>query len=279
MPELPEVETIRRQLAAVLPGSTVSDAGAHPSARFTEATDVVGARLTDVDRRGKYLILSTDDDRELVVHLGMTGTLSFTEPTPITTDELERRDRTPPRTWTRAWWRLADGRRLVFDDQRRFGRVAVVRAGRYERLPTLHRLGPEPFDPAFTPHTLHASLATRRRRVKTSLLGQDVVAGVGNIYADEALWRARISPVARRVGPERAARLHAALLAVLGAAIEHGGTRLRDYRSVAGDTGRHQFHLDCYGRAGLPCNRCGATLTRRVVDGRGTTWCPACQAR
>ncbi|HET8929050.1 MAG TPA: bifunctional DNA-formamidopyrimidine glycosylase/DNA-(apurinic or apyrimidinic site) lyase [Acidimicrobiales bacterium] len=271
MPELPEVETIRRQLAAALVGTTVVAAAGHPSPRFNEAADVVGARFVTVGRRGKYLLIATDDARELIIHLGMTGTIGLTPMPPTPVDGTSR--------WRRATWTLDDGRTLDYDDQRRFGRIAVVPAGHHERLPTLAALGPEPFDPAFTPAVFHRRLAGQRRHVKTALLSQRVVAGVGNIYADEALWRARINPVVRRLGIERSTRLHGAMLATLSDAIDHGGTRFRDYRSVDGDTGRHQFHLDAYGRAGLPCHRCGATLARRVVDGRGTTWCPTCQAR
>lgn len=271
VPELPEVETIRRQLAASVVGAQVAGAEAHPSPKFREAPLVVGTRLTDVTRRGKYLLFATDDDREMVVHLGMTGRFTITPPGgPATPRDA---------LWRRARWDFRDGRTLDLVDQRRFGRVAVVPTGQHERLPTLATMGPEPFDPAFTPTRLYEDLATGRRRVKTALLSQRVVAGIGNIYADEALWRARISPLARHVGPERAARLHTAVVDVLAEAILHGGTRLRDYRSVAGDTGEHQWHLDCYGRAGEPCRHCRTPLTHRVVDGRGITWCPRCQAR
>ncbi len=272
MPELPEVENIRRQLDRAVPGTRVVAAMGHPSVKFGDAAAVVGARLEAVHRRGKYLILPTDDDRELIIHLGMTGVLELTDDAPNTLDG-------PTAPWRRAWWHLDDGGTLEFHDQRRFGRVAVVARGDHAGLPTLATLGPEPLGPDFDVQRFHADLARRRSTVKTSLLGQRVVAGVGNIYADEALWRARINPVARRVGMERAARLHDAIVAVLDEAITHGGTRLRDYRTPAGDTGAHQWHLDCYGRAGRACNRCGTTLRARRIDGRGTTWCPRCQAR
>lgn len=267
VPELPEVETIRRQLAAQVPGRRITAADGHPSEKFTEASRVIGSRIEAVTRLGKYLVLPTDDARELIIHLGMTGVLS-----------LERvADR--PTTWQRAWWTFDDGTTLTFDDQRRFGRVAVVDAGDHHALPTLAALGPDPLGDAFTPEGFYADLAGGRQAVKTRLLGQRVVAGVGNIYADEALWRARINPAARRIGRARAGALHDAIVTVLGEAVTHGGTRLRDYRTLDGDTGAHQWHLDCYGRAGAPCRRCGTILCRRVLNGRGTTWCPTCQAR
>lgn len=266
MPELPEVETIRRQLAPAVVGQRVVAAWTFGTPKFVAAPAAVGATITGLDRRGKYLLAALDDRRELVLHLGMTGRLWVT-PEPVADPYL------------RAWWSLDGGGTLTFRDVRRFGRLAVVAAGDYATLPTLARLGPEPFGPQFTAAGLHRSLSRSTATVKTQLLSQRPVAGVGNIYADEALWRAAINPAARRVGHERAAALHQALRDVLAASLANQGTTFRDYRTAAGETGANQFHLDCYGRAGLPCRRCGAALVRRVIDGRGTTWCPRCQRR
>jgi len=263
MPELPEVETIRRQLAPVITGATVTSGWAHPSAKFAEAPAAVGHTIRAVGRRGKYLIVSLDRDVELIVHLGMTGALSVVD--------------SPGDEYVRAWWRLDDDGRLEFRDVRRFGRIAVTPAGEYDRLPTLAALGPEPLGDEFTADHLWRSLRTSRRAVKTQLLGQRVVAGVGNIYADEALWRARIHPQATRLSPERATRLRGALCDVLAAGIRHGGTTLRDYVDAEGSAGSHQRHLDCYGRAEMPCHRCETGLRRVTLDGRSATYCPACQ--
>jgi formamidopyrimidine-DNA glycosylase len=276
VPELPEVETVRRGLEPLVVGLRVVAAGSHPTARFTAATDAVDQRIEAVGRRGKYLVLALSDDRRMVVHLGMTGQLRV-DPRPGdgtagTTDD----PRADP--YDRAWWTLDDGGRLALRDVRRFGRVAVV-GDDLSSLPTFAALGPEPFDPAFTPVTLHAALRRSRARVKTQLLGQRAVAGVGNIYADEALWRARVHPGARTVSRPAAARLHAAIVAVLAEAIDHGGTTLRDYRTVEGRSGTNQHRLACYGRSGSPCLRCGTALRRSVLDGRGTTHCPRCQRR
>lgn len=267
MPELPEVETIRRQLEPVVAGRTISDAGGHPSDRFQSAVETAGAVIEGVRRRGKYLLFDLDDERELVVHLGMTGRF-----------EVLPSNGEPRRLHVRAWWELGD-EVLELHDVRRFGRVAVVPAGDYRDLPTLFRLGPEPFDPEFTPIDLWSALRRSTARVKTQLLSQRPVAGVGNIYADEALWRAGINPAARSVSRPAAERLHRALIEVLQAGVEHGGTTLRDYRGLDGASGSNQLHLDCYGRAGEPCRRCGELLARRVLDGRSTVWCRACQAR
>lgn len=269
MPELPEVETVRRGLQPLLAGRRVVGAGSHASAKFAAAPEVVGATISGVGRRGKYLVITLDDPRRLVIHLGMTGQLRV-RPSSQATDP-----------YGRAWWHLDDDRALELRDVRRFGRVAVISddPATLARVPTFAALGPEPFDPAFDGDALWLALRRSQVRVKTQLLGQRVVAGVGNIYADEALWRAGIHPGVRRISRAAASRLHRALVDVLTEGIEHGGTTLRDYRTVDGGIGANQYRLDCYGRAGAACPRCGATLQRSMVDGRGTTSCPVCQRR
>ncbi|UDY34836.1 bifunctional DNA-formamidopyrimidine glycosylase/DNA-(apurinic or apyrimidinic site) lyase [Dermatobacter hominis] len=299
MPELPEVETIRRQLAPRLVGCSVTEAWAFPSAKFDQAPAAIGSQVVEVRRRGKYLLVDlrrdggptagdrTAGDRtvggpahegvhdrpatsELVVHLGMTGRLAVHE---------GRGDVVDHHPHLRAWWSLDDGRVLTFHDTRRFGRIAVVPAGRYDALPTLAALGPEPDDEAFTGEHLRRSVNAGRRRIKTALLSQRPVAGVGNIYADEALWRAGVDPRARRLTRAGADRLRDAVREVLREGIDHGGTTLRDYVDADGATGTNQHRLDCYGRAGQECHRCGTTLRGAVLDARSTTWCPTCQPR
>lgn len=264
MPELPEVETIRRQLEPQLTGRAIVAADSHPSAKFTPAVEATGAGIERVGRRGKYLLFGLDDDRELIVHLGMTGVLT------VLTDP-------PESPYRRARWQLDDGRWLVFDDVRRFGRIRVVPAGDYSQVPTLRDLGPEPFDDAFTAQHLHQALNASTRRLKTQLLSQRPVAGLGNIYADEALWAARVRPTARKISGPAAARLRDACVDVLASGIDNGGTTLRDYRNAEGGTGSNQYHLRCYGRAGEPCERCSTLLRSATVDARTTTWCPTCQ--
>ncbi len=265
------------------------EAGGHPSAKFASAVECTGATILSVDRRGKYLVMGLDDERNLVVHLGMTGRLRVDRPAEVGSAgmgagpgvEGSGPQVTLPAAdpYDRAWWLLDDGGRLALRDVRRFGRVAVLPADGSgdDALPTFAALGPEPLGDDFSPASLHAALRRSTARVKTQLLSQRPVAGVGNIYADEALWRARIHPGARTVTRPGAVRLHAAIVEVLTAGINNGGTTLRDYRTVDGATGDNQNHLDCYGRAGEPCTRCGTTLRRSVVDGRGTTHCPRCQ--
>ena len=267
MPELPEVETIRRQLASRIEGRTIVDAQAHPSPKFVSAVDAISHRVEAVGRRGKYLIPRLDRDRELVVHLGMTGSLRIAD------------QDAAPDPYIRAAWTLDDGAVLELRDVRRFGRVAVLPAGVYDSLPTLHALGPEPLSDAFDPLTFHRALKASRRPVKTQLMSQRPVAGVGNIYADEALWRAGVHPASRRMSRPQSDRIRTEVRAVLRDAIERGGTTLRDYRNFDGGAGRNQTYLECYGRAGRPCVRCGTELRRSVIDQRGTTWCPQCQRR
>jgi formamidopyrimidine-DNA glycosylase len=213
----------------------------------------------------------------LVIHLGMTGALSFGSAPDVDGDP-----------YLRAWWRLeaTDGRNgpapeetLLFHDVRRFGRIRVVTAGEYHGIPALAAAGPEPFDPDLDGKLLWLNLSRSRRRLKTQLLSQRPIAGVGNIYADEALWLAGISPFATSIGLVRATRLLEALRQVLGQGIDNGGTTFRDYRNLAGGSGSNQTALAVYGRAGAPCLRCDAILRSAVLDARTTTWCPTCQRR
>lgn len=281
MPELPEVESVRRQLAATLIGRSITSAGRdpHPHARFHAVEHAQATRIVAVNRRGKYLILPLEarpQPLELILHLGMSGSLRVTGPPQRRDGLTQNRQHADP--YDRAWFELDDGRTLRFRDPRRFGRVSVVAAGDYgEIAPTLAHLGPEPltqaFDPAAFAHALQRTIAT----VKSVLLGQRVVAGIGNIYADEALWHARIHPSSRRVGVARAHRLHTAIVTVLQAAIDREGTTFRDYQMVNGQSGRYATELVAYGKAGQPCRRCGTVMRRTTVAQRGTTFCPRCQ--
>jgi formamidopyrimidine-DNA glycosylase len=267
VPELPEVETIRRGLTPRLTGRRLVAAEALDSPKFTPAHLAVGATIESVGRRGKYLSLGLDDDRQLVVHLGMTGQLRI------------RPGDAPVDPYVRARWTLDDGELFELRDVRRFGRVAVVGVNGEGAPPTYAQQGIDALDPAFRALDLWRALKRSDRRVKTQLLSQRPVAGVGNIYADEALWLARIDPGARTVSQPAAVRLHRAIVDVLTQGVVNGGTTLRDYRTFTGESGCNQHELQCYGRHGEPCPRCGTALVRRVLDARGTTLCPTCQRR
>ncbi|NPV59140.1 MAG: bifunctional DNA-formamidopyrimidine glycosylase/DNA-(apurinic or apyrimidinic site) lyase [Actinobacteria bacterium] len=272
MPELPEVEVIRRQLERELAGARIAGCEvmlprlvSHPSLSGYRR-GVKGRRILEVGRRGKYLLLELDGDRELVIHLGMTGSLLLASP-------REERPR-----HTHIVFHLEDGRDLLYVDPRTFGETALLWGGDRRPLRGLHNLGPEPLSDEFTRERLRAALSGRCR-VKSALMDQSRVAGVGNIYADEALHRAGISPLRRAgdLGPEEAARLHRALREVLKEAIERGGSSVSDYVDLRGDRGDFQDAHRVYRRAGLPCPRCGAAILREVICGRGSYFCPSCQ--
>lgn len=269
MPELPEVESVRRQLAPRLEQRRIVAVTVDPQARFSDVHAAVGHQVLALDRRGKYLLARLDGDRELVMHLGMTGSFRFRgEPWGFGTWQ--------PDAYVRATFELDDAV-LDFRDVRRFGRLTVVAARDYREIATLRDLGPEPLSDAFDPDHFAGALAATKAPVKPFLLSQRPVAGVGNIYADEALWRTRIHPRSRRVGRARALALWTAIREVLTEAIEREGTSFRDYLMVNGQSGRNAGFLAAYGQAGRPCPRCATPLKKTVVGGRGTTYCPVCQ--
>ena len=258
MPELPEVETIVRELSPRLTGRRIRAAEIlHPRAtrhsRFDVAENVAGARIEEVTRAGKFILLRLDRGW-LTVHLGMTGQLLFDTP------------RTP---YTRAVFVL-DGGSLVYEDIRTFGGMEwSPEPGRTAKL------GPEPL--LLDEATFYASIAGRHAPIKSLLLNQTVLRGVGNIYTDEALFRAGIHPGVRRLSRVRAARLLAALQDVLQEAILHRGSSVSDYVDTEGRRGSFQDRHQVYGKEGLPCPRCGAAVRRTVVAQRGTHYCPRCQ--
>jgi formamidopyrimidine-DNA glycosylase len=276
LPELPEVESVRRQLAPRLVGRTITAVRADPAMpRYLRPALAAGHRVDGLVRRGKYLLADLDGTLELVLHLGMTGVLRWRD-----------EDGWSPDAYVRASLSLVDEAgtpsTLDFRDVRRFGTLAVVPSGVHDELPTLAALGPEPLSAAFTPAGFAAALARTGQPVKPFLLSQRPVAGVGNIYADEALWRARIHPAARRVGRARAERLWQAIREVLAESIEREGTTFRDYQMVNGESGRNADFLVAYGQADRPCPRCTTPdrvvlLRKTVLGGRGTTYCPSCQ--
>jgi formamidopyrimidine-DNA glycosylase len=265
MPELPEVESVRRQLGPELSGRRIDEVWFDPipamPRQFVDVESAVGRTIESVGRRGKFLIAPLDAGLELIMHLGMTGAFRF--------------DVDDPYVRARLW--LDDGRTLAFRDVRRFGRLAVVSAGVYNAIPTLAMMGPEPLSDEFDPDSFARELARTTSPVKPFLLSQRPVAGVGNIYADEALWRARIHPASRHVGPRRALALREAIRAVLSESIEREGTTFRDFQMVNGESGRNADFLAAYGQGGKPCARCATPLRKVVLGGRSTTYCPRCQ--
>lgn len=273
MPELPEVETVRRQLASALPGRRITGLGVRlprllrniEPERLEER--VAGRRFAAVQRRGKFLLLHLDDGARLIVHLRMTGRLTVAP----TGD--------PEGPHTHIVVALDGGLELRFSDQRTFGTWHYVADDYGQEPPGLVSMGVEPLGDDFSPEALAALVAGRRAPIKAVLLDQRRVAGIGNIYADEALFRAGIDPArpAGSLSEADLARLHRTIRAVLQDSLAKGGTTVRDYVNGRGVPGEFQRYLDVYGRAGQPCRRCGTAIVRRRVAGRGTHVCPRCQ--
>ncbi len=272
MPELPEAETIARGLNAILPGRVVrgvdvvrEDVVRGPVGPFARA--VGGREFRGVGRRGKNVVFTFEDASRMVVNLGMSGRLM--------TGSDSGADL--PSTHPAVVFHLEDGGWMIYDDVRRFGCLTAVPASEWTRWS--RRLGPEPLARSFTAARLARILARSRSPVRSLLLDQRRVAGVGNIYAVEALWFARIHPrtPANAIDPAAAARLHRALRRVLRNAIRAGGTTLRHYRDANGDEGRFGRALHAYGREGEPCTRCRTAIERIVFGGRSAFVCSCCQ--
>lgn len=272
MPELPEVETVRRALEIGLVGREVTAVRGR-TVMMRRPLDVgrIAARLgghsvTRARRRGKFLLLDAGSAGSLLVHLGMSGRLLFAG-----ADE-------PELAHTHLVLGLDDDRELRFVDPRRFGLAQWLEAGEEAGDPSLAALGMEPLDPRIEDR-LPPLLHTRRAPLKSLILDQRLVAGVGNIYAAEALWRAGIRPTRQgcRTSTERLRRLAREIRAVLADAVEQGGTTIRDYVTPAGDFGSFAVSLQVYGRQGQPCLRCRTTLRDSRIGNRATVWCPHCQ--
>lgn len=286
MPELPEVETVRRGLSPVMAGRRIVRAEARRPdlrfplpARFSARLD--GARIEAVDRRAKYLVLPLDTGEALIMHMGMSGRFSVVEGGIARGFGDYVYDTGADPKHDHVLLHLEDGRAVVFNDPRRFGYMDLVAAARTDACAHFVRMGPEPLGNGFDAAVLGAALAGRRTAIKPALLDQRIVAGLGNIYVCEALFRARVSPMrpAGALTPSETERLVAAIRDVLTEAIEAGGSTLRDFAAADGTLGGFQERFDVYDREGEPCH-CGAahgTVERFVQGGRSTFHCPACQ--
>jgi formamidopyrimidine-DNA glycosylase len=277
VPELPEVETIRRQLAPAVEGRRlvqirVLDARWCEPAPPEAIADALNGRMIErLGRRGKYLVMSFEDDVHLVMHLRMTGNILL----------VEGEDGAEEPMHTRVRMELDDGRRLLFVDVRRFGTGDVLLGSDALAEYFASRLGVEPLSPDFTAEALRDQTRGRKQPVKAFLLNQERVAGVGNIYADEALWRARIHPL-KPVGTLRRPQieqLRDAVVESLNAGIDAKGASIDDYRHVDGERGSFQDRFLVHLRKGKPCVRCGTPIQKMRAAGRGTYICPRCQRR
>ena len=295
MPELPEVETVARDLQRRVAGATIEDAKVnwertirHPQPAERFVAEIAGATIRRATRRAKTVLLHLDDGRVMTVALRMTGALIVAEPG------------TPDDPYARVVFRLADGRELRYRDVRKFGRIGLwpgggmrsVGAGRGARSKRVaegggrYRIGevfsghgPEPLGRGFTVRRLAERLSRRSAKLKTLLLDQSFIAGVGNIYADEALWRARLHPLraANSLDERDVRRLHRAVRQVLREGIANRGASFSDYVGVDGEPGANAERLAVYRRTEQPCYRCGRRIERIVVGQRSTHFCPRCQ--
>ena len=293
MPELPEVETVARDLAPRVIGARIVDAAVlwertirHPLPPERFVAELRGATITRVGRRAKTVLIHLDDGRVLTVALRMTGALLV-----VPGGTAEDRH-------ARVVFQLADGRELRYRDPRKFGRIGLWEGGSLRARPrrprgrrvgehtapyrvgdVFARHGPEPLTPSFTAARLAERLRGRRARLKTLLLDQSFIAGVGNIYADEALWRARLHPLrsADSLTADEIRRLHRAVRGALREGLANRGTSISDYVSADGERGTNAERLRVYQRTGEPCLRCGTRIERIVVGQRSTHFCPRCQ--
>jgi formamidopyrimidine-DNA glycosylase len=276
MPELPEVETVRRIAAPLVIGRTITAVRVSPTfpcvlesdAGIEPGPTLQGSTIANVHRRGKYLMFELDSGLWMVIHLRMTGRLLV----------VDRKQ--PPVRFEHLALELDNGVDLRFGDQRKFGRVRVVLPESVDALDK--KLGIEPLTDSFTMEWLAEALSHRSGKIKPILLDQHLIAGLGNIYVDEALFRARIHPlrIARELTAEEIGRLVPAIRHVLQTAIDNQGTTFSTFENPYGESGSNADFLQVYGkgRREEPCPRCGTQLSGGIVGGRGTTWCPTCQA-
>ncbi len=292
MPELPEVETVRRGLERTIVGKRVASVEIRVPKIFADSQEridalLVGATVEAVERRAKVILVRLSTKTTLAIHLKMTGQLVVQTPertkamgTGFIAGHPEKAYEQPlPHKHTHVIVTFEDGTVLYFNDLRKFGWFRLYEDGVVERLFEDSKLGPEPFSETFTTEYFSAALRKRQIPIKTALLDQKVVAGVGNIYADEALFEARVSPFRKASSLKNAeiSRLHAAVKHVLDLGIEYGGTTFNSYVNAEGTAGKMRDYLKVYGREGQPCRGCTGTVVRTKIGQRSAHYCPSCQ--
>lgn len=283
MPELPEVETVRRGLLPVMEGACIARAEVNrPDLRWPfpdrMADRLTGRKVTALRRRSKYILADLDSGETLLVHLGMSGRML------ISGAQLGsfHHDHPAPQKHDHVVLHLGNGARITFNDARRFGAMDLMPTDRADQHLLLKDLGPEPFGNDFNGPYLAGRLKGRKTPIKAALLDQRIVAGLGNIYVAETLFRARISPLrlAGELAESQVFGLVPVIREVLAEAIEAGGSSLRDFRQANGELGYFSKHFQVYDREGDPCETpgCTGTVTRSVQSGRSSFWCPTCQS-
>jgi formamidopyrimidine-DNA glycosylase len=282
MPELPEVETIKRGLQTYLVGHSISDIQILDPLRFTGSIDqILGSTIQDVHRRGKGLLIHLDNGYSLAIHVKMTGQLIYRgKKTENLT--LSNKIKTLPNPYTRVVFHLDKGAHLYYNDVRRFGWIKVIPTEAVFTIPFFKSLGPEPFgelDNTLTIEYFTSLLEKNRIPIKSLLLDQQKIAGVGNIYANDALYVAKIDPrrPSNSLKNVEISNLFDAIHEVMKFSIDNGAASDTNYVDALGQDGRYQDHFKVYGRVGGSCDRCGAIIKRIVIAGRGTFICPVCQ--
>lgn len=278
MPELPEVESVRRGLDKLVVGEKIKEVEVHWP-RIIESPDVATFKeqlnkqiIESVERRGKFLLFYLTD-YVLISHLRMEGKYQLVKP--HTNDEKE-----PQTKHTHVVFHFESGDELRYLDVRKFGRMSLVEKGQEFAHKSLQKLGPEPTKEAFNLEEMREFLTRRTKAIKGVLLDQEIVVGIGNIYADEILFEAKIHPTAaaNSLTDQEESRLYEAILSVMEIAVKNGGTTIRTYQNAFGEAGMHQDFLQVYGKEGEPCPVCGTSIEKIKVAGRGTHYCPSCQA-
>lgn len=284
MPELPEVETVRRGLAAVMEGRSITDVLVRRGdlrrpipQGFADA--LAGRTVVSIDRRAKYLLIRLDDGTVVIAHLGMSGRMVIEQPSDTHIPGAFASPVGAGAKHEHIVFSVGNGTRIRFSDPRRFGLMDLSTAASLEDHPLLASLGPEPLDEAFDGQALAVKLAGKRTPIKSALLDQRIIAGLGNIYVCEGLFDAGLSPRrgAYTVQGRRADRLMKSMKSVLLAAIDAGGSTLRDHVAPSGEIGYFQHSFRVYGREGEPCPSCGRPIQRLVQSGRSTFLCSWCQ--
>lgn len=282
MPELPEVETIRLGLAKYLVGHRITDVEVRVAKIFQGTPkEIIGARIKKINRRAKILILNLDNGKSLVIHLKLTGQLvyhkdgsraTFGHPIPFAGTTL-------PAKTTHVIFTFSDGSKLFYNDVRKFGWIKVVRTLDVPKLKIMTEFGPEPLTPAFTEEKFKEIILRKKTPIKLVLMDQVQIAGVGNIYANEALFLAGIHPQrkANSLSEKELEKLYKSLLLVLREGLKYGGSSENAYVDALGSKGRMQEHLRVYGKNGRKCPRCRGVIKRIALGGRGTLFCEHCQ--
>lgn len=272
MPEMPEVETVKRTLLPLIKGKTIKEVTVwYPKIITGDAKEfkrqLVGKKITTIDRYAKYLLIRLSGNLTVVSHLRMEGKYRLVK---INTKK-DKHDHVQIV--------FSDNSALRYNDVRKFGRMQLIKTGTEKEKTGISKLGAEPNSAAFTVSYLQNGLARKKKNIKNTLLDQSVVAGLGNIYVDEVLWETKIHPLsqANTIPAERVAQLHDNINSLIELAIAERGTTIHTYLDANGKTGGFQKMLQVYGHKGEPCVRCGTPLEKIKVNGRGTTFCPKCQ--